>query len=481
MMLQPLRRPRTLPLPDAGFGPLKARIIARTGHAYYHDKDDLLWERVLRRLAATGAADSTAYLERLEDVARGEAEWMALEAEITIGETFFFRYAEQFEALAGRILPELIARNRETRRIRIWSAGCASGAEPYSLAIVLRNLLGDAWDDWHVSIVGTDMNAAAIAAARRAEFGRWALRSLSEPERARYFRPASATTWTLRPAFRAAVQFERHNLLSLLDGTSPLQFTDFDLILCRNVLIYFHPNMAARIVAALGACLVDDGWLLVGHAEANPAFADTLQPVNLPGTTVYRRGPAPAPVPPPPVFVPVLPPPAPAFLPVSPEPLPSPPPAAVDTPPPPASPAGLDEIVEAVRAQADRGELEAARQACRAALDANPTSPALHFYDGLVARALGAGREAEAAFRRAIYLDAGFALAHHHLGLLLLDSGRARAGRRAIGHAARIANAMDGALLLAQGDGMTAGALRRVARLPLTPREADTRRGGRRA
>ncbi len=467
-MQHPTRRSR--PLPDAGFAALKARIIGRTGHAYYQDKDDLLWERVLRRLAATGTGDSTAYLERLENVDRGEAEWEALEAEITIGETFFFRYTEQFEALSSRILPDLIARNRETRRIRIWSAGCASGAEPYSIAIVLRNLLGDDWDDWHVSIIGTDMNAAAIAAARRAEFGRWALRSLSDADRARYFRPASATTWALRPAWRSSVQFERHNLLSLLDGTSPLQFTDFDLILCRNVLIYFHPEMSARIVAGLGTCLVDDGWLLVGHAEPNPAFAETLQPVNLPGTTVYRRGPVPEPVViAPPTYVPVLPPePVPVVRPAA-RPLPEPAPA------PQVIPANLDDVVETVRQQADRGELEAARRTCRDALDANPTSPALHFYDGLIARARGAAREAEAAFRRAIYLDRNFALAHHHLGLLLLDDGRGRAGRRSIGHAARIANAMDGGLLLAQGDGMTADALRRVARLPLTRHEGDGR------
>jgi len=467
-MLQPPRRPRAR-LPDAGFPALKDRIIARTGHAYYHDKDDLLWERVARRMAVVAAVDSTSYLERLEDPERGEAEWEALEAEITIGETFFFRYTEQFEALTTRILPDLIRRNAEKRRIRIWSAGCASGAEPYSVAIVLRNLLGDDWDDWHVRVIGTDINAAAVAAARRGEFGRWALRSLSDADRARYFRPATPMTWSLRPAYRASVQFERHNLLSLLDGTSPLQFTDFDLILCRNVLIYFHPDTAARVVGALGNCLVDDGWLLVGHAEPNPAFAGVLQAINLPGTTVYRRGTAPeTPPAPAPAFTPILPPAIPAAAPAPQRLRPPRPTASAEPPPPrPVPAAGLDELIETVRLLADRGELEAARQTCRSGLDANPTSPALHFYDGLVARALGSGREAEAAFRRAIYLDRDFALAHHHLGLLLLDSGRARAGRRSIGHAARIANALDGALLLAQGDGMTAAALRRVTRLPL--------------
>ncbi|WP_240048455.1 CheR family methyltransferase, partial [Crenalkalicoccus roseus] len=303
------------PAPDEAFRRLKERIIARTGHFYYQDKDAALWERLLRRFHATGARDAAAYLARLDDPAAGEAEWAALEAEITIGETFFFRYAEQFDALRDTILPELIAANRARRRLRVWSAGCATGAEPYSVAILLRRLLGEEIGAWSVSVLGTDINLAFLDAARRARYGAWALRAIPEAERARDFLPAAdGRGWVLRPQHRALVRFERHNLLSLLDGTTPLQMAEFDLILCRNVLIYFHPGTIRRVVRALGERLSKGGWMLLGHAEPNPAFREHLAVVELPGTVAFRR-----PVPEPPA--------------------PAPPAAALPAPPPPPRPA----------------------------------------------------------------------------------------------------------------------------------------------
>ena len=160
-----------VPLIDPGFPHLKSRIIERTGHFYYQDKDDLLWERVRKRLRATGLADSTQYLNLLDDAISGPAEWGKLEAEITIGETFFFRYAEQFAALRETILPEIIDRKGGTQRLRIWSAGCSTGAEPYSLAILVKEILGERLGTWRVSIVGTDINDSFLHLARQARFG----------------------------------------------------------------------------------------------------------------------------------------------------------------------------------------------------------------------------------------------------------------------------------------------------------------------
>ena len=180
-----------VPLIDAGFPQLKSRIIERTGHFYYQDKDDLLWERVRKRLRATGLRGFDAISSLLGDPISGPAEWSRLEAEITIGETFFFRYAEQFAALRATILPEIVARKSATRRLRIWSAGCSTGAEAYSLAILVNEILGESLNDWRVSILGTDINDGFLKAARQAQFGKWALRSMPAPERERYFMPVS--------------------------------------------------------------------------------------------------------------------------------------------------------------------------------------------------------------------------------------------------------------------------------------------------
>lgn len=466
-------------LPDVDFARLKAEVIARTGHFYYEDKDALLWERLRRRLRETGLSGPAAYLERLRDPARGEAEWAALEAEITIGETFFFRYAEQFAALQQTILPDILARRREERRLRAWSAGCASGAEPYSLGILLRRMLGEAVPDWRLSLLGTDLNEAALAMARRGQYSRWALRSLPAEELERDFLPgADGRSWLLRPQHRAMVRFERQNLLGLLDGTAPLQMTGFDLILCRNVLIYFHPEMVERLVRALAERLAEGGWLLLGHAEPNPVFAEFLEVVNLPGTVAYRRGgatlPAPRALPPPPA--PAAP--SPAWLPPAlhlvPAPRPLPPaPAAMSPPAPPAGEAAAA-LLGLARHHADAGDLARAREACAEGLRLAPTDPALHYYDGLVQRGLGRPEAAERALRRALYLRGDFAMAHYQLGLLLLDEGSAPAGRRALAVAGRLAQSLPEAAELPEGDGMTAQALREAVRLHLDTARPDT-------
>ncbi|NVN13573.1 CheR family methyltransferase, partial [Nguyenibacter vanlangensis] len=150
---------------------LAARIVARTGLHYYADKMDLLDIILARRMEACHCARPMDYLSLLSDPHGGETEWRALESAVTIGETFFFRYAEQFHALEATILPDLIRRLHGLRTLRIWSVGCANGAEPYSLAILLRRLLAARGETgWRIEILGTDISLHALDRARRAEY-----------------------------------------------------------------------------------------------------------------------------------------------------------------------------------------------------------------------------------------------------------------------------------------------------------------------
>ncbi|MCQ8240940.1 CheR family methyltransferase [Rhizosaccharibacter radicis] len=450
-----------MPAEDA-FGRLKALVIERTLHHYYEDKDALLLDR-LRRRATALALDLPEYLLLLEDPASGPKEWRRLEAEITVGETFFFRFAEQFAALEQHVLPALIAARAAQKRLRIWSAGCSTGAEPYSIAILLDRLLGADRPDWTINILGSDINEDALSAARRGEYGDWSLRSLGEAERRQDFLPgADGRRWTIKPRFRGGVRFERLNLLSLLEGAAPLQLSDYDLILCRNVLIYFRPDMSGRLVDALAARLQPDGWLLLGHAEAGLTTSSALRPVTLAGTLLYRRalqnaapdplasrGPGPAAVEP--AGTAVLRAPASAGA-------RRPSPGAVLPPVPsgrtagaraaPPSPASLSvilpalEAADAVRAVADQGRLDEAWTLCGNALAAAPLDAALHMEAGLLHAAMDRAAEAEAAFRRALYLCNRFAMAHYHLGLLLADQNRVGAARRAFAEAGRLARAL---------------------------------------
>ncbi|MCJ2142890.1 CheR family methyltransferase [Methylobacterium sp. E-066] len=493
-----MRRP-VPPRPDPGDDPayagLKARIIARTGHHYYIDKDELLIERLRRRFRANAVADCAAYTALLADRSKGEAEWANLEAEITVGETFFFRYAEQFQALRETILPALIAARSLDRTLRIWSAGCSTGAEPYSLAILVREALGDALPDWRIVILGTDISVEALATARAAEYGRWALRTMPPEERLRYFTrlpPAPGIRreggYALRPEFRALVRFERGNLLSLVEPKLP-PGEGFDLILCRNVLIYFEAETVAAVVRGLGRRLRPEGWMLLGHAEPNPTFSGFLDPVSLPGTVAYRRlgdvaPPVPRPVSPavepvPPQRVRAVEEPCAALETVVATLAQPRPPAADALPPAEAAPADApDGDLAQIRALADAGETGAAWRVLRGALARDPTDPALRFYEGLLAHTLGRDAEAERALRAALYLDRGFVMAHYHLGLLLIGLDRPDEAARALDNAIALSQALGPNTLLLEGDGAAAGEIAAgaaAARAGLGPhRGADT-------
>jgi len=215
---------------------LKRLIIDRTGHYYYIDKEKLLYERARERMRARGIASLEQYVGELERA--GSGEWRALEDAITVGETYFFRYPDHFAALREDVLPRLIEARRGVRSLRIWSIGCSNGAEPYSLAILLRELLGDEVDSWRISLTGGDISEKALSAARAARYNAWALRTMGSEDRLKYF-DRDGPTWVLKRRFRSMVRFERQNILYLLSPTPPLEWTAFDLNLCRNVLIYF--------------------------------------------------------------------------------------------------------------------------------------------------------------------------------------------------------------------------------------------------
>jgi chemotaxis protein methyltransferase CheR len=227
-------------------------------------------------------------------------------------------------------------------------------------------------------------------------------------------------------------------------------------------------------VGALRDRLDHDGWMLLGHAEPNPVFSEMMQSLNLPGTVAYRRGagdaPLPAPAQPQPKttlqgWTPLLPDPrpeAPAGRPALPR-LAKTPPKASPLP----SPQEAADLLDDIRTRANRGDFAAAADLCRRALATEPLSAALHFYQGLILQALGRPDDAEKSFLKSLYLDRNFAMAHYHLGLLLLAEGRSAPGRRSLTHAAQSVAAMADDRPLDEGDGVTARELRDLVRIHL--------------
>ncbi len=212
---------------------------------------------------------------------------------MTIGETYFFRNEPQFRLLERMILPDIVQRRSSTHTLHIWSAACATGEEPYSIAALLCQLLPDI-ARWNVQILGTDINQAALEKARKGVYREWSMRQTSSEARSRYFLSEN-DTYRIRPEIQRLVTFQTDNLL---DEQPPLlagRRVEFDLILCRNVLIYFSEQTGRQVIRRLRVSTDEQGWLLVGHSEPAHLLAGIFRPYSLEGTTVYRPEPRVAP------------------------------------------------------------------------------------------------------------------------------------------------------------------------------------------
>jgi chemotaxis methyl-accepting protein methylase/chemotaxis signal transduction protein len=230
-------------------------------------------------------------LEHLAALPFEGPQWQAVIAALTIGETNFFRQPAWFAQLERQILGPAIAQRSAAgpQRLRLWSAGCASGEEAYSLAILVLRLLRDR-HDWEISILGTDLCAAFIDEARRAEYREWSLREVDEFARLQHFRRLDSGRFELLPATRNLVTFELLNLAGNEPWTDP-RLVDLDLIVCRNVLMYLAPHYQQLVAQRLIARLAPDGWLATAPAEATAEWFRPLTPVNVPSAVLFRRTP----------------------------------------------------------------------------------------------------------------------------------------------------------------------------------------------
>ncbi len=238
-------------------------LIAHSG-LHFERRNALLLERGLRRrMVAVRAASYQDYLAYLDRYQESRQELKKLLGLLTIGETYFFRYQAHFQALAEVVVPEIVAQHRGRRRLRIWSAGCSTGEEPYSIAMLLAEHFPQL-ADWRVDILATDVNKRSLGVGRAGRYGPRALRATESVYREKYFHPVGER-FQLDPRIVGMVRFGYFNLL-----TDPLPVTsgeEFDLIFCRNVMIYFQPETTASVVARLSQALRPGGYLFLGHAE----------------------------------------------------------------------------------------------------------------------------------------------------------------------------------------------------------------------
>ena len=504
-------------------------IVARGFGLHYEDgKLDYLADVLRQRMSANGSSHFDVYLERL--TAAGSNEFRALAEQLTVNETFFFRNADSFRALAEVALPERIRARSRDRQLRILSAGCASGEEPYSLAIVVRESLPEL-SAWDVRIVALDISPAMLVKARQARYSAWSLRATSEETRRRYFRE-EGRDFVLDPEIRRMVTFEERNLID----DDPLFWRSLacDLAFCRNVLMYFTPDRARDVVRRLSEALLPGGFFFLGHAETLRGLSHEFHLCHSHDTFYYQRragsdapiaAPAWADSPLKPSSVETLPEVvetttswvdaiqraseriatladgrarAPSF-----EPLPALKAGAAGPPAQAARSWDLGLVLEAMRQEryaaalaligelpadshgdpdalllravllTNHGKLEEAEQVCKRLLALDELHAGAHYLMALCREHAGDSKGAVEHDQAAIYLDACFAMPHLHRGIMAKRSGELPTALRELGQASILLEREDASRLLLFGGGFSREMLLSLCRAELRAAGGD--------
>lgn len=454
---------------------LSELLAARTGLHFPTER----WGDLERGIAAAAPifgmpdAKSCAHWLLSTQLTRSQIEVLA--SHLTVGETYFFRDERSFELLEQQILPELLnARASGERRLRIWSAGCCTGEEAYSIAMLVDRMIPHP-GNWNVSILATDINPAFLRKASEGVYGEWSFRGTPAWIRERYFKQGKNSRFDLQPLIRKRVTFSYLNLAddvypSLTNNTNAM-----DVIFCRNVLMYFSATQAKKVIENLYRSLVDGGWLIVSPVETSNTLFSSFTAVVFPGAVFYRKlaktqSPTVAPACPaatlslPPAAWPVEFPVLDAALATA---LHDPswsvdqPDMRADETPAPALTAGAAPSSMA-RLCANQGKLAEAAQWCEKAIAADKLDPANQYLLATIQQELGQGDAATQSLTRALYIDPDFVLAHFALGNLCLLQRRRREADRHFANALALLQAHPHDEPLPESEGLTAGRLTEI-------------------
>ena len=284
-------RPTTrtpVPLGASEFRTLRDFLYERSGLHFAESKKFLLDARIHRRLQTLGVGGASEYLELLRSPEAGPGELLELLDAVTTHETSFFRTEPQIEAFRRHALPELLdaSRRRGERTLKIWSAACSSGEEPYTLAMVLLEVLGREALGWRLRILGTDVARSVLRKAETAVYGAYSLRNTPPSYRYKYFERAGPDTYRLKDGPRQLVEFD---LVNFADDVKMRALGGFQVVFCRNALIYFDSDAKRRFVAHFAAALEAGGYLFVGHSESLHSLSAAFDLVHFPDATAYRK------------------------------------------------------------------------------------------------------------------------------------------------------------------------------------------------
>jgi chemotaxis protein methyltransferase CheR len=258
-------------------------LYRRTGMSFAESKRYYIDRRIAERMAATNSTSFNSYFALLRSDADRELEHLV--NAFTVNETYFFREDHQLRCMTSDLLDRVIRGRPAGEPIRIWSIPCSTGEEPYSIAIWLMENWSQV-DSYNIEIVGSDIDTRALAAAQEGVYGDRALARLSRPLVDRYFRPVADGRHQIDVGLRNSIQFTRTNLI---DANAMADHRGFDIIFCRNVLIYFDD--ASRRIAAesLYDCLRPGGYICLGHSETMSRISPLFSVCRFSDAIVYQR------------------------------------------------------------------------------------------------------------------------------------------------------------------------------------------------
>jgi len=391
-----------------------------------------------------------------------------LASHLSVGETYFFREKQSLEIFGEQVLAQLLqSRRQNERRFRIWSAGCSTGEEAYTIAILLDRLIPDL-KEWNITILATDFNPKFLRKAAQGVYGEWSFRDAPVWLRERYFTKCSDGRFEIHPRIRKMVTFSYLNFAedvypSLSNNTSAM-----DVIFCRNVLMYFTAQRAKQVTGNFYRALVDGGWLIVSPAEASHSLLSPFTPVDFPGAVLYRKMVnaesrsrvsehqvlqifEEAEVAPP---SPLVAPEEPAVAEIR---------AAQVSQLPVLQSDEREVPSHMARSCANQGRLSEALEWCEKAITADKMNPLHHYLSATILQEQGQHEIAIQSLMRALYLDPDFVLAHFSLGNLHQSQGRYREAQRHFANVLLLLRKHPQDEILPDAEGLTAGRLVEIA------------------
>ncbi|WP_029893325.1 CheR family methyltransferase [Desulfohalovibrio reitneri] len=278
---------KELKISNDEFVQLRDFIYQKSGIYIADNRKYLLENRLANRIKHLNLKNFGEYYYYLQYDPRKQQELNKLFEAVTTNETSFYRNPPQLKVFQEKVLKDVLEERRAQRQksLRIWSAGCSTGEEPYTLSIILHELLGSEISQWNIKITANDLSEAVLASARRGIYTDYALRTTPKEIVSKYFTPEDGK-YKVKPEVKRLVNFGQINLS---DRAQLKRVERSQIVFCRNVIIYFDDEVKKRVIGSFYDNLLPGGYLLIGHSESLHNITRAFKPIHHPGAIVYRK------------------------------------------------------------------------------------------------------------------------------------------------------------------------------------------------